>query len=152
MCIRDRASTSPFRRDLLQRLGLPFTTRSPEADESRLAGEEAPALVARLAELKARSVARHEPGALVIGSDQVALLAGEIIGKPGNHEQATAQLRRASARSVTFYTGLCPVSYTHLDVYKRQILGCATSACRNCWKVQPSGTTRACWMTRPATI
>ncbi len=101
------ASTSPFRRDLLQRLGLPFTTRSPEADESRLAGEEAPALVARLAELKARSVARHEPGALVIGSDQVALLAGEIIGKPGNHEQATAQLRRASARSVTFYTGLC---------------------------------------------
>ena len=101
------ASTSPFRRELLQRLGLPFTTRAPVADESRLEGEEAPALVARLAELKARSVARHEPGALVIGSDQVAVLDGEIIGKPGDHRRALAQLRRASARRVTFYTGLC---------------------------------------------
>jgi len=101
------ASTSPFRRELLMRLGLPFSTQAPDADESRQPDEDAPALVARLAELKAQAVARHEPAALIIGSDQAAVLDGEIIGKPGDHERAAAQLRRASGRTVTFYTGLC---------------------------------------------
>ena len=101
------ASTSPFRRELLARLGLPFAVRPPEVDETRQPGEEAPALVARLAEWKAQAIARQEPAALVIGSDQAAVLAGEIVGKPGDHERAVAQLRRASGRTVTFYTGLC---------------------------------------------
>ena len=101
------ASTSPFRRELLARLGLPFATQAPDADESRRPGEDAPALVARLAELKARTVARHEPAALIIGSDQAAVLDGEIIGKPGDHDRAATQLRRASGRTMIFYTGLC---------------------------------------------
>lgn len=100
------ASTSPFRRELLARLGLPFSTQAPDADESHLPGEDAPALVARLAGLKAQAVACYEPAALIIGSDQAAVLDGEIIGKPGDHERAAAQLRRASGRIVTFYTGL----------------------------------------------
>ncbi len=101
------ASTSPFRRELLARLGLPFSTQAPHADESPQPGEDALALVARLAELKARAVARHEPAALIIGSDQAAGLDGEIIGKPGDHGRAAAQLQRASGQTVTFYTGLC---------------------------------------------
>lgn len=101
------ASTSPFRRDLLARLGLPFDVQAPDVEETRLDGEEAPVLVARLAELKARAVARREPAGLIIGSDQAAVLDGAIIGKPGDHRQATAQLRQASGRTVTFYTGLC---------------------------------------------
>lgn len=101
------ASTSPFRRELLARLGLPFAVQAPEVDEIQRPGEEAPVLVARLAELKARAVARHAPDALVIGSDQAAVLDGDILGKPGDHERAAAQLRRAAGRTVTFYTGLC---------------------------------------------
>ena len=101
------ASTSPYRRELLGRLGLPFTSARPDADESALPGESAEALVARLAESKARSVARHHPEALVIGSDQVAVLDGEIIGKPGTPERAREQLARTSGRSVRFLTGLC---------------------------------------------
>lgn len=101
------ASTSPFRRDLLARLGLPFDVQAPDVEETRLDGEEAPVLVARLAELKARAVARREPAGLIIGSDQAAVLDGAIIGKPGDHRQAAAQLRQASGRTVTFYTGLC---------------------------------------------
>jgi len=101
------ASTSPFRRELLARLDLPFTVRAPDVDETRLPGENAPALVGRLAEWKARRVATEDPKALVIGSDQVAVLEGEIIGKPGDHHRAVEQLQRASGRSVTFYTGLC---------------------------------------------
>lgn len=101
------ASTSPFRRELLMRLGLPFTVQAPKVDEARLPGEAAPALVARLAELKARTVARLAPTALIIGSDQAAVLDDEIIGKPGDHPRAAAQLQRASGRTVSFYTGLC---------------------------------------------
>ncbi|PIE83324.1 MAG: septum formation inhibitor Maf [Candidatus Contendobacter odensis] len=101
------ASTSIFRRNLLLRLGLPFSVRSPEVDETRLAGEDAPTLVARLAELKARSIAQHEPEALIIGSDQVAVLADTILGKPNTHEHAIKQLQHASGQTVTFYTGLC---------------------------------------------
>lgn len=101
------ASTSPFRRELLARLGLPFTVQAPAVDETRLPGEAAPALVARLAEQKARAVAQSAPTALIIGSDQVAVLDGDIIGKPGDHPRAVAQLQRASGRTVIFYTGLC---------------------------------------------
>lgn len=101
------ASTSPYRRELLGRLGLPFASARPEADESALPGELPEALVARLAERKARSVATHHPDALVIGSDQVAVLDGEVIGKPGTPERAREQLARASGRQVRFLTGLC---------------------------------------------
>ena len=101
------ASTSPFRRDLLARLGLPFTVQAPDADETPQPGEDASALVTRLATGKAQAAARHHHAALIIGSDQAAVLDDTIIGKPGNHERALAQLRRASGRTVTFYTGLC---------------------------------------------
>ena len=101
------ASTSMFRRQLLERLRLPFQTQAPTTDETPRAGEQAPDLVARLAELKARSIGRQESGALIIGSDQVAVLDGDILGKPGNHQRAVAQLTRAADKTVTFHTGLC---------------------------------------------
>ena len=101
------ASTSPFRRELLMRLGLSFSTQAPDADETRQPGEEARALVARLAEGKAEAVAGHQPAALIIGSDQAAVLEGEIIGKPGDYARAVRQLQRASGQTVVFYTGLC---------------------------------------------
>ncbi|HHC72965.1 MAG TPA: septum formation inhibitor Maf [Thiotrichales bacterium] len=100
-------STSPFRRELLERLAIPFETDSPEVDESRLGGETPELLVRRLAESKARAVGLRHPDALVIGSDQVAVLEGEVMGKPGSPERAAEQLRRASGRTVTFLTGLC---------------------------------------------
>ena len=101
------ASTSSFRRELLARLGLPFAVAAPNVDETRLPEETAPALVARLAKAKAAAVARQQPAALIVGSDQVAVLDDAIIGKPGDHEQAVAQLQRAAGRTVVFYTGLC---------------------------------------------
>lgn len=102
------ASSSPFRRQLLTRLGLPFVCDSPDIDEQPLADETPQALVMRLAESKAATVAQRRPGALVIGSDQVAVLAdGRIIGKPGNETRAAEQLAAASGASVTFLTGLC---------------------------------------------
>ncbi|MDG4553162.1 MAG: Maf family nucleotide pyrophosphatase [Candidatus Competibacter sp.] len=101
------ASTSPFRRELLTRLQLPFAVRAPDTDETRQSGEPAVTLTARLAETKARAIARSATAALVIGSDQAAELDGEVIGKPGDHLRATDQLRRASGRTVTFFTGLC---------------------------------------------
>jgi len=101
------ASTSPYRRELLGRLGLPFTTARPNADETALPDESPEKLVYRLAEAKARSVAMSHPDALVIGSDQVAVLDGAVIGKPGTPEKAREQLLRASGRGVHFLTGLC---------------------------------------------
>ncbi len=101
------ASTSPFRRALLEKLGLPFECVSPDVDESRREGEAAPDLVRRLAEAKARAGGAGLGDALVIGSDQVAVLDGDILGKPGNHERARAQLMRLSGRTVSFHTGLC---------------------------------------------
>jgi MAF protein len=100
------ASTSPFRRELLGRLNLAFKTATPDVDESRLGDETAEALVRRLSESKARAIGASHPG-LIIGSDQVATVDGEILGKPGTHEQAREQLRRLSGRSVLFLTGLC---------------------------------------------
>ena len=101
------ASTSPFRRELLARLGLPFRTASPDVDESHRRDEQAEQLVLRLAEAKARAVAAQYPAALIIGSDQVAELDGELLGKPGGRERAIEQLSRASGRTVVFHTGLC---------------------------------------------
>jgi septum formation protein len=99
-------STSFYRRELLRRLRLPFTVVAPGVDESPLSGEAPAALALRLAMAKARAVAALHPGAVVIGSDQVADLDGEPIGKPGDHERATAQLRRMSGRRVVFQTAV----------------------------------------------
>lgn len=101
------ASTSRYRRELLARLGLPFTTCAPDCDETPLPGEAPAVLVERLARAKAASVAAREPHALVIGSDQVAVLDGAILGKPGDHARAVAQLAAAAGRRVEFLTGLC---------------------------------------------
>lgn len=100
-------STSPFRRELLARLGLEFVTDRPEVDERRGDDEGADDLVRRLAEAKARAVGPRHPDALVIGSDQVASLDGRILGKPGGFDGAVAQLSAMAGRSVTFHTGLC---------------------------------------------
>lgn len=99
-------SSSPFRAELLRKLNLPFKTASPNIDETPHQGENAADLVKRLAELKAVAIAFSHPKALIIGSDQVALLQGEILGKPRNHEAAIAQLRAASGQTVLFLTGL----------------------------------------------
>ncbi len=101
------ASTSPYRKALLQQLHLPFTCARPDADETPLAGETVEQQVVRLAENKARAVQREHPAALIIGSDQSAVLNGEILTKPGNREKALQQLRVASGQRITFHTGLC---------------------------------------------
>ena len=103
------ASTSPYRRELLSRLRLPFEVLAPEVDESARPGEGPEALAARLALAKARAVAARRPEAVVIGSDQVADLDGEALGKPGTHERAVQQLRRMRGRKVWFHTALAVV-------------------------------------------
>jgi len=100
------ASTSPFRRELLQRLGIPFTTAAPDVDESPLPGETPVELVQRLSECKARAVGRTRAG-LIIGSDQVATAGEKILGKPGSHERAVEQLQQLAGKTVIFHTGLC---------------------------------------------
>lgn len=101
------ASSSPYRRELLNKLTLPFTCESPDIDETEHAGETPEALVSRLALKKAQAVANQQAHALIIGSDQVAVLDGRIITKPHNHLEATKQLKAASGRQVTFLTSLC---------------------------------------------
>ncbi|HIJ83817.1 MAG: maf protein [Magnetococcales bacterium] len=101
------ASTSVYRRMLLTRLGLTFDCVRPDCAEDPLPDENPHNLVARLSEAKARSVAVHHPGAIVIGSDQVAVLDHQVMGKPLTIENAVAQLRQASGRQVVFYTGVC---------------------------------------------
>ncbi len=103
------ASTSRYRRELLERLHLPFEVMAPQVDETPLPGEAPPALALRLALAKARAVAQGRPEAVVIGSDQVADLDGLPIGKPGDHEKATAQLRQLSGRRVVFQTAVAVV-------------------------------------------
>ena len=101
-------STSPYRKELLQRLGIPFRTAAPEVDESPRGDETPTELAARLALAKAKAVAATcDADALVIGSDQVAVLDGHILGKPGTRANAIAQLSAASGKTVTFQTGLC---------------------------------------------
>ena len=111
------ASSSKYRRALLDKLGLDklgldksakgYRGVAPEVDEQPLPGEAPAALVERLAIAKARAVAQSHPEALIIGSDQVASIDGQILGKPGNHQAAIAQLERLSGRQVCFLTGLC---------------------------------------------
>lgn len=102
-------STSRYRRELLQRLGLSFDVIGPHVDETPLPDEAPATLAQRLALAKARAVAAQRPDAIVIGSDQVADLDGEPLGKPGNHERAVAQLRRMSGKTVKFQTALAVV-------------------------------------------
>ena len=99
-------STSVYRRELLSRLRLPFTVEPPNVDETPLPGEPPADLARRLAAAKAIAVAQAHPGSIVIGSDQVADLDGESLGKPGTHANALAQLRRMSGRTVVFQTAL----------------------------------------------
>ena len=107
------ASSSPYRRELLARLGLAFEWASPDIDESPLpsddtkVNESADDLVLRLSLAKAKALSPAYPEYLIIGSDQVAVLAGQIIGKPYSYERAFTQLRAASGKQVTFKTGLC---------------------------------------------
>jgi septum formation protein len=102
------ASTSRYRRELLERLGLPFVTRAPDAAEDAIDGESPAAMAARLALAKARSVG--ENGAVVIGSDQVASLDGSLLRKPGSAEVAVAQLRACQGRTVLFHTAVAVIA------------------------------------------
>ena len=102
-------SSSRYRRELLMRLRLPFEVAVPDVDESPRSGEAPAALARRLALDKAQAVAHRFPASVVIGSDQVADLDGECLGKPGNHERAVAQLRRMRGKSVVFQTAVAVV-------------------------------------------
>jgi len=104
------ASTSPFRRSILEKLGVPFDCHAPEVDETPQPGETPSQLVERLSIAKAQAVAAHLKEGLVIGSDQVAVIDNDILGKPGNHANAVAQLERAAGKTVTFLTGLALVN------------------------------------------
>lgn len=101
------ASTSPFRKSLLEKLQVPFDCIAPDVDETALDNEQAQDLVLRLARLKAEAGAVSRPNALIIGSDQVACLNGRILGKPGDRKNAIEQLQQASGKKVSFFTGLC---------------------------------------------
>ena len=102
-------STSRYRRELLQRLNLAFDAAAPDVDETPESGETPRALACRLALAKAHAVAQQHPEAVVIGSDQVADLAGEPLGKPGTHEHAVVQLRRMRGHTVVFQTAVAVV-------------------------------------------
>jgi len=106
------ASTSTYRRELLARLQLAFDAFAPGVDESALPGEAAPVCAARLARAKAGAAGSRFPDALIIGSDQVASLDGEMLGKPGSRDKAFAQLRRASGRCVSFFTAVAVLDST----------------------------------------
>lgn len=103
-------STSVYRRELLQRLKIPFRVEAPDIDETPLENETPQQLVERLAVEKARSVADKNPGSLVIGSDQVAVHGGKIVGKPHTHDRAMQQLREANGQEIILYTGLSLVN------------------------------------------
>jgi septum formation protein len=103
------ASTSRYRRELLERLRLPFRALSPETDETALPGEAPAALAERLALAKARALARRFPDAVVIGADQVADVDGSALGKPDDHARAVEQLRAMSGRTIVFQTALAVV-------------------------------------------
>ncbi|MBC9251343.1 septum formation inhibitor Maf [Pseudomonas alcaligenes] len=124
------ASSSPYRRELLSRLRQPFTWSAPAIDETPLPRESADALVRRLAESKARALAEVHPNHLIIGSDQVAVLGEQILGKPNDFARARCQLLAASGASVTFLTGLallnsasgaCQVDAVAFTVHFRQL-------------------------------
>lgn len=102
-------STSPYRRELLQRLQIPFEVAAPDVDETPQAGEVPAQLAGRLALAKARAVAANFPDAVVIGADQVADLNGQPLGKPGNHARAVSQLRQMRGQTVVFQTAVAVV-------------------------------------------
>ncbi len=118
------ASSSPYRRQLLEKLQLTFNWERPNVDETPLLGEHPEELVLRLASAKAQSLALKYPQHLIIGSDQVAIFNNRIIGKPSNHENAFAQLKSCSGNKVIFYTGLClfnsqtKTCHTQLETYQ----------------------------------
>ncbi|MEY3410742.1 MAG: hypothetical protein RL593_318, partial [Pseudomonadota bacterium] len=101
------ASSSPYRKELLQRLLLDFEVFSPDIDESQLADERPEQTALRLAQLKAKKIAETHPEAIIIGCDQVATLDGLQLGKPGNYKNATEQLRMMRGKQVTFHSALC---------------------------------------------
>ena len=101
------ASTSPFRKQLLDKLQLPYETDSPDIDESPLGEDTIEKMVMRLAEAKARAVSPRHPDSLIIGSDQSAVLNGKLLSKPGNFDNAFKQLKQASGQKIVFQTGLC---------------------------------------------
>lgn len=100
-------STSAYRRELLERLHIPFLTAAPDIDETRPPDESAQDMVLRLSQQKAEAVAARYPDALIIGSDQCAVLGEQVLGKPGTHAKATEQLQASSGNTVQFLTGLC---------------------------------------------
>jgi septum formation protein len=112
------ASTSPYRRELLERLRIPFETARPDVDEGPLPGETPAALAERLAMEKGRAVARRKPQSWVIGADQVAEIDGLVLGKPGSFERAADQLAAASGRRVAFHTAVCLVRETPAKVVR----------------------------------
>jgi septum formation protein len=116
------ASTSKYRRELLERLGLRFETAGPDCDESALPGEAAPETALRLSLLKARSVAPRFANALIIGSDQVAASEGRPLGKPGNHKSATQQLRGLSGKAADFHTAITVLDTRSGAVQSRVVL------------------------------
>ena len=107
------ASSSRYRAELLSRLRLPFVCDTPDLDETPLSGESPPATALRLAVAKARAVAARHPGALVIGSDQVAVCDGIQLGKPGNHARAMTQLQQMRGRDTVFHTAVCLLDGRH---------------------------------------
>lgn len=115
------ASTSPYRRELLARLQIPFEAVAPEADESPLAGESPAETAERLSEAKARAVADRFPASLIIGSDQVAHIGEQRFGKPGTRDRAIAQLRAMSGKSIVFHTGLCLLNTSTGRLHRRGI-------------------------------
>lgn len=101
------ASSSEYRRQLLQKLQIPFTSIAPKIDETALQNEKPHETALRLAQEKARKIGAEFPHALIIGCDQVATLDGEQLGKPGNHQNATKQLQKMRGREVSFHSALC---------------------------------------------
>ena len=116
------ASTSSYRRTLLERLGLPFAVASPHADERALSGEDAPATALRLAQMKAQSVRAAHRDALIIGSDQMATSGGRPLGKPGDHANAVRQLRALSGKSADFHTAVALLDAANGSVQTRVVL------------------------------
>lgn len=106
------ASASPYKKMLIDRLGISFSCCAPDIDENPVSGESATALAQRLAEEKAQCIAHRFPQSVVIGADQVAAMDGEILGKPGTHQRAAAQLKAQSGRTVLFHSGISLVRYT----------------------------------------
>ncbi|MCB1700038.1 MAG: septum formation inhibitor Maf [Halioglobus sp.] len=131
------ASTSAYRRQLLGRLQIPFRCLSPGTPEEQLPEEEPAAMAGRLALAKAKAISTQHPSALVIGSDQVAALDGRIMGKPGNHEMARAQLQASSGRTVHFYTGVAlscaarKLQKCHVELFSAHFRELADSSIEN---------------------